>query len=50
MFGDEDIFKEFIDKVKEKGILIVLDGVFSYIGVDSKYFNMYGNYNSLGVY
>ncbi len=47
MFGDEDTFKELIDKAKEKGISIVLDGVFSHTGADSKYFNMYGNYNSL---
>ena len=50
MFGDEDTFKELIDKAKEKGISIVLDGVFSHTGADSKYFNMYGNYNSLGAY
>lgn len=50
MFGDEDIFKELINKAKEKDISIVLDGVFSHTGADSKYFNMYGNYNSLGAY
>ncbi|UUV14224.1 glycoside hydrolase family 13 protein [Clostridioides difficile] len=50
MFGDEDTFKELINKAKEKGISIVLDGVFSHTGADSKYFNMYGNYNSLGAY
>ncbi|MCC0706597.1 glycoside hydrolase family 13 protein [Clostridioides sp. ES-S-0190-01] len=50
MFGDEDTFKELIDKAKEKDISIVLDGVFSHTGADSKYFNMYGNYDSLGAY
>ncbi len=50
MFGDEDTFKELINKAKEKDISIVLDGVFSHTGADSKYFNMYGNYNSLGAY
>lgn len=50
MFGDEDIFEELINKAKEKDISIVLDGVFSHTGADSKYFNMYGNYNSLGAY
>ncbi|HBG5345671.1 TPA: glycoside hydrolase family 13 protein [Clostridioides difficile] len=50
MFGDEDTFKELINKAKEKGISILLDGVFSHTGADSKYFNMYGNYNSLGAY
>lgn len=50
MFGDEDTFRELINKAKEKGMSIVLDGVFSHTGADSKYFNMYGNYNSLGAY
>ncbi|MGO0904635.1 glycoside hydrolase family 13 protein [Clostridioides difficile] len=50
MFGDEDTFKELIDKAKEKDISIVLDGVFSHTGADSKYFNMYGNYDTLGAY
>ncbi|UWD48246.1 glycoside hydrolase family 13 protein [Clostridioides difficile] len=50
MFGDEDTFKELIDKAKEKDISIVLDGVFSHTGADSEYFNMYGNYDSLGAY
>lgn len=50
MFGDEETFKELINKAKEKDMSIVLDGVFSHTGADSKYFNMYGNYNSLGAY
>ncbi|MEF9991826.1 MAG: glycoside hydrolase family 13 protein [Peptostreptococcaceae bacterium] len=50
MFGDEEIFKELIKEAENKGISIILDGVFSHTGDDSIYFNKYGNYNSLGAY
>ena len=50
MFGDEEIFKELIEEAKEKGMSIILDGVFSHTGDDSIYFNKYGNYDSLGAY
>lgn len=50
MFGDEDIFKRLCEEAKKLGIGIVLDGVFSHTGVDSKYFNKFGNYDSLGAY
>jgi len=48
MFGDEEIFKELCSKAHKKGISIVLDGVFSHVGCDSKYFNKRGEYKSLG--
>lgn len=50
MFGDEEDFKELCIEAKKIGIRIILDGVFSHTGDDSKYFNKYGNYNSLGAY
>lgn len=50
MFGDEEVFKELIKEAKEKGMSIILDGVFSHTGDDSIYFNKYGNYDSLGAY
>ncbi|WP_455543133.1 glycoside hydrolase family 13 protein [Intestinibacter sp.] len=50
MFGDEKIFKELIDKAAEKGMSVVLDGVFSHVGADSIYFNRFGNYDSIGAY
>lgn len=50
MFGDEEIFIELCEKAKEKGIRIILDGVFSHTGSDSLYFNRYGKYNSIGAY
>ncbi|OHW63429.1 amylopullulanase precursor [Andreesenia angusta] len=50
MFGDEEKFKTLCEKARERGIYIVLDGVFSHTGSDSIYFNKYGNYNSTGAY
>ena len=34
----------------EKGIRIILDGVFNHTGNDSKYFNEYGNFDTVGAY
>ncbi len=50
MFGGEEAFKELIEKAKEKGIAIILDGVFNHTGADSIYFNKFGKYDSLGAY
>lgn len=50
MFGDEETFKELCNKAEKLGMKIVLDGVFSHTGSDSKYFNKFGNYDSLGAY
>ena len=50
MFGDEEILKELIEKANTKGINIILDGVFSHTGADSKYFNKFGNYDEVGAY
>ena len=50
MFGDEEILKELIEKANKKGINIILDGVFSHTGADSKYFNKFGNYDEVGAY
>ena len=48
--GSEDDFRYLCAKASEKGIKIILDGVFSHTGDDSIYFNRYGNYDSLGAY
>ena len=50
MFGNERIFKKFINECELRGISVVLDGVFSHTGADSIYFNKYKNYNSIGAY
>lgn len=48
--GDEKDFDELVKAAKEKGIRIILDGVFNHTGDDSVYFNKYGNYPSVGAY
>ena len=50
MFGNEEDFKELCMKAEKLDIKVILDGVFSHTGSDSKYFNRYGNYNELGAY
>ena len=42
--GTEAEFVELAKEAKEKGIRIILDGVFSHTGADSIYFDRYGNY------
>ena len=42
--------KNYVLKQKPWGIKIILDGVFSHTGSDSRYFNMYNNYKEIGAY
>ena len=44
VLGSEEDFKELCEKAAEKGIRIILDGVFSHTGSDSIYFNKYKTY------
>ena len=50
MFGGEAALIELISKAKQKGIGIILDGVFNHTGSDSLYFNREGNYDTIGAY
>lgn len=50
MFGTEDDFRELCEEANELGIKIILDGVFSHTGSDSKYFNKLGTYKEDGAY
>lgn len=51
LLGTEEDLKALCKTAKEKyGISIILDGVFSHTGCDSKYFNLYNHYNTLGAY
>ncbi len=50
MFGGEVSFRRLLDAAREKGIRIVLDGVFNHTGDDSRYFNRRGTYDSIGAY
>ena len=43
-FGTEEDFASLAAAAKSVGIRLILDGVFSHTGADSKYFDRYGNY------
>ena len=46
--GTEEQFKRLLDEANDRGIEIMLDGVFNHTGADSKYFNREGTYDTLG--
>ncbi len=48
--GTNEDFKRLAKTAKDMGIRLILDGVFSHTGADSRYFNKYGNYDSVGAY
>ena len=50
MLGGDEALERLIKKAKRYGMKIILDGVFNHTGDDSKYFNKYGKYDSLGAY
>ena len=51
MFGGDEAFMRLVSAAHEKGIRIILDGVFNHTGADSRYFNRYGHYqDSVGAY
>ena len=50
MFGDDKDFAKLCQEAKKRGIAIMLDGVFNHTGADSRYFNAYGIYDSIGAY
>jgi len=50
MFGNDEVFDLLIKKAHERGMKIILDGVFNHVGDDSIYFNKFGRYDSVGAY
>ena len=48
--GNNDDLKNLCEKAHNLDIKIVLDAVFNHTGNDSKYFNEYGTYNTIGAY
>lgn len=51
LLGTEDDLKSLCKTARgQYGISIILDGVFSHTGCDSKYFNIYSNYDDVGAY
>lgn len=50
MLGTEEDFRELCQKAGERGMRIILDGVFNHTGSDSIYFNKRGRYPERGAY
>jgi len=50
MFGGDDAFTDLVAAAQQYHIGIILDGVFNHTGADSKYFNRYGHYDTVGAY
>lgn len=50
LLGTEEDLASLITAAKKRGIYIILDGVFSHTGDDSRYFNRYGRYPDTGAY
>ena len=49
-FGGDEALEALFKAAKEKGIFVILDGVFNHVGDDSLYFNHFGKYDSVGAY
>jgi len=49
-FGTRADFESLCAKAKALGIRVMLDGVFSHTGSDSRYFNRFGTYDTIGAY
>ncbi len=48
--GTNEDLKKLCKIAHQKGMKVILDGVFNHTGNDSKYFNQYGNYDVLGAF
>ncbi len=50
MFGGEEALDHLLCEAKAKNIRVILDGVFNHTGDDSRYFNKYGKFSTVGAY
>lgn len=50
LLGTQEDFESLCKSADAMGVKIILDGVFSHTGCDSKYFNEYGRYDTVGAY
>ena len=50
ILGGEEAFRALCAEAKAQGLRLMLDGVFSHTGADSRYFDRYGRYEDLGAY
>lgn len=48
--GTNEALKELCDAAHKKGMKVILDAVFNHTGNDSKYFNEFGTYDTVGAY
>lgn len=48
--GTNEALKELCDIAHKKGMKVILDAVFNHTGNDSKYFNEFGTYDTVGAY
>ena len=50
LLGTEDDFRALCKAAHDRGMRVLLDGVFSHTGDDSRYFNKYGHYKDTGAF
>lgn len=50
VLGSDSDLKEMLAEGEKRGIRFIFDGVFNHTGADSRYFNKYKNYDSVGAY
>lgn len=50
MLGTEEEFLHLVQKLHEEGFHVILDGVFSHVGKDSRYFNKNKDYGETGAF
>ena len=50
MFGGDAALDRLLAATAERGMHVILDGVFNHTGDDSRYFNRYGRYADVGAY
>ena len=50
LLGTEDDFRALCTEARRLGMRVLLDGVFSHTGSNSRYFNRLGRYDSVGAY
>ncbi len=48
--GTEEDLDRLVSEAKKRGIWIILDAVLNHTGSDSRYFNRYGHYDSIGAF
>lgn len=50
LFATTEEFRQLANALRERGMYLILDGVFNHVGDDSIYFDRYGKYTWVGAY